>query len=136
MTMSSRKPATGALGFFAWFSTRTWAMSGHAGLTSDSRTAPSSIPVSSRTRVELPSSTKSGTQPPANRTPTTIKGVSLMTLLRDASEVQLFISSILMALSLDDSRRDEQQQLVVRVGDEPVAEQVAEDGEPAQERRR
>src|SRR6266545_5549078 len=141
--MSSRYPAVGALGFLAWFSTRTGTTSGQMLLsvrfacrTSDSRTFPWLTAVRSRTRVALPSSAWLVEQPATTRPPRTRTGMTFITLLHAAVVARWRGSGKHMALPLGDPRRDEQQQLIVGAGREAVAEQVAQDRDLAQEGRR
>src|SRR6185503_15441705 len=109
-----------------WFSTRRSTKSGQTPpdeiLTSESIGAPLLIPVMRSVLGESPCSAQSGTHPlmaSAPRANTT--AIALIRFLPDRiGNVESFASTWLPPV-LDDPRRDEQQQLVVRAGDEPIA---------------
>src|SRR5258708_37212461 len=138
MTMSPRKPVPLTSGFLGWFSTRRDAKSGQTlpfeMRTSDVSGFPPLIPVMSRTSGESPCFAPSGTHPLAASAPSTnTMAFALITFFSDRIESVESSVRINLASVLDDPRRNEQEQLVVRARDEPIAEQVAQDGHTSQE---
>src|SRR6266545_3009121 len=138
MTMSPRKPVPLTSGFLGWFSTRRDAKSGQTlpveMRTSDVSGVPLLIPVMSRISGESPCFAQSGTHPLAASAPSTnTMAFALITFLPDRIGNFESLARITLAPVLDDTRRNEQEQLVVRARDEPIAEQVAQDRHTSQE---
>src|SRR5260221_14457664 len=139
MTLSDRNEVSVFSGFFLWFSTRRDAKSGQT-LPVEIRTSelsgdPSLIAVMSRISGESPCFAQSGTHELTASAPSTnTMAFALITFLPDRIGSIESLARITLTSVLDDARRNEQEQLVVRARDEPIAEQVAQDGHTPQER--
>src|SRR5437870_5628757 len=99
--------------------------------TSESKGAPSLIPVISRTTSESPFPAQSGVQPTAVRAPSATTAQTFpafMTILQTVTPSRPYPC---LRSSLDDAWGDEQQQLVVFAEHRAVPEEVTQDGQLA-----